>query len=316
MAESKWWHKKEKAGMFLLKLTLYMVVYLPAAVLKVCIFFVTLFYYAVNREERRNIALFRKNLLNYYKDDMKDILSKTSTFSNFYAFSESICDKIAVWKGKIKYEDLVFSNVEYLHNELSFGYGDKNKKGQILLVSHFGNIEVFRAISRHIKETRIAILVYQKNSQAFANIINEISQTELKVFEVSDLSIDKMLELSELLNNGCHIGIMADRISLNDKKNIKVKFLGQECLLPTGAFILAGLLKCPVTTIWCEKINDKYHIDIEKVADKVLLTGNKEASVRPHVEKYISVLEKHVKNNPTQWFNFYNFWQVKHENNK
>ena len=163
MAESKWWHKKEKAGMFLLKLTLYMVVYLPAAVLKVCIFFVTLFYYAVNREERRNIALFRKNLLNYYKDDMKDILSKTSTFSNFYAFSESICDKIAVWKGKIKYEDLVFSNVEYLHNELSFGYGDKNKKGQILLVSHFGNIEVFRAISRHIKETRIAILVYQKN---------------------------------------------------------------------------------------------------------------------------------------------------------
>lgn len=316
MAENKWWKKEEKAGMFLLKITLYMVVYLPSVILRVCIFFVTLFYYVVNKEERNNIALYRKNLLNYYKDDVKDTLSKTTTYSNFYAFSESICDKIAVWKGKIEYKDLVFANEEYLHNELSIKYDDKDRKGHILLVSHFGNIEVMRAISRHIKETKIAILVYQQHSQSFANMINEISKTELKAFDVSDLSIDKMLELSELINEGCHIGIMADRVSLNDRKNIKVKFLGEDCLLPTGAFILAGLLKCPVTTIWCEKIKGKYHVEIEKVTDKVILSGNKEDSIRPYINKYVSILEKHIKNNPTQWFNFYNFWQVNNEKDK
>lgn len=316
MEEKKWWNKKEKAGFFLLKLTLYLVIILPAFILKIVIFIVTLFYYIVNKEERNNIATYRNNLKKYFNGEVKEILSHTSVFSNFYAFSESICDKIAVWKGKIEYNDLVFANIEYLHNELSFGFGDINKSGQILLVSHFGNIEVLRAISRHIKETKIAILVYQKNSQTFANIINEISKTDLKAYDVEDLSIDKMLELSELLKNGCHIGIMADRVSINDKKNIKVKFLGQDCYLPTGAFILAGLLKCPVTTIWCEKINGKYNIELEKIADNIILSRNKEESVRKYVEQYVSILEKHVKNNPSQWFNFYNFWQVTNENNK
>ena len=316
MEEKKWWNKKEKAGFFLLKLTLYLVIILPAFILKIVIFIVTLFYYIVNKEERNNIATYRNNLKKYFNDEVKEILSHTSVFSNFYAFSESICDKIAVWKGKIEYNDLVFANIEYLHNELSFGFGDINKSGQILLVSHFGNIEVLRAISRHIKETKIAILVYQKNSQAFANIINEISKTNLKAHDVENLSIDKMLELSELLKNGSHIGIMADRVSINDKKNIKVKFLGVDCYLPTGAFILAGLLKCPVTTIWCEKYQGKYHIELEKIADSIVLSRNKEESVRKYVEKYISILEKHVKNNPSQWFNFYNFWQVTNENNK
>ncbi len=308
MKDKNWYHKKEKAGLFLLKVTLYMVIYLPAFILKFITFFVALFYYITNKDERNNILLYRKKLQSYFNNEINDKLIATSSFSNFYAFSESICDKIAVWKGKIKYDDLVFNNEEYLHDELSFGYSE-NKKGQILLVSHFGNIEIFRAISRHIKETKIAILVYQKNSQVFANIINEISHTDLKAFDVSDLSIDKMLELSELLNNGCHIGIMADRVSVNDKKNIKINFLGSECFFPTGAFILAGLLKCNVTTIWCEKINGKYHIDIEKIADNIKLSRNKETSVKPYVEKYVAILEKHIKNNPTQWFNFYNFWQ-------
>lgn len=316
MEEKKWWNKKEKAGIFLLKITLYLVIFLPAFMLKFVIFIVTLFYYAVNKEERNNIAIYRKNLKNYFNGDIKEILSHTSVFSNFYAFSESICDKIAVWKGKIEYTDLVFANEEYLYNELSFGFGDINKSGQILLVSHFGNIEVLRAVSRHIKEIKIAILVYQKNSQAFASIINEISQTDLRAYDVEDLSIDKMLELSELLKSGCHIGIMADRVSVNDKKNIKVKFLGVDCCLPIGAFILAGLLKCSITTIWCEKINGKYNIELEKIADNIILSRNKEESVRKYVEQYVSILEKHVKNNPSQWFNFYNFWQVTNENNK
>ena len=133
---------------------------------------------------------------------------------------------------------------------------------------------------------------------------------------MEDLSIDKMLELSELLKSGCHIGIMADRVSVNDKKNIKVKFLGVDCCLPIGAFILAGLLKCSITTIWCEKINGKYNIELEKIADNIILSRNKEESVRKYVEQYVSILEKHVKNNPSQWFNFYNFWQVTNENNK
>lgn len=310
MKENQWWDKKEKAGIFLLKLTLYLVIFMPTFILKIITFIVTSFYYVFNKEERKNIYIYRQNVKNYFQDNIKEILPKTSVFSNFYAFSESICDKIAVWKGKIKYNDLIFTNEEYLHQELSFNL-DNNKSGQILLVSHFGNIEVFRAISRHIKETKIAILVYQKNNQAFTNIINEISKTDLKAFDVSDLSIDKMLELSELIKNGCHIGIMADRVFLNSKKYINVKFLGKDCLLPTGPYILASLLKCPITTIWCEKIKGKYHITLEKIADSVSFSRDKEKDIKKYAEKYIEIYEKHIKNNPTQWFNFYDFWRVK-----
>lgn len=316
MSNNKWYQKKEKAGILLLKITIYAVVYLPTFLLKFLIFIITLFYYGISRQERQHIDTYIKNLQSYFKNETNNKILKISSFSIFYAFSESICDKIAVWKCKIMHKDLIFYNEEYLYKELYFGYGEKEKKGQILLVSHFGNIEVFRAMIRYIKGIKIAILVYHQNSQAFANIMNEISKTELIAFDVRELSIAKMLELSELLNNGCHIGIMADRVSLNEKKNIKVKFLGKDCYFPTGAFILAGILKCAVTTVWCEKSNGKYYVDAEKITDNIVLSRDKKESVRKYVEQYISILEKHIKNNPTQWFNFYDFWKEGNENDK
>ena len=118
MEEKKWWNKKEKAGFFLLKLTLYLVIILPAFILKIVIFIVTLFYYIVNKEERNNIATYRNNLKKYFNDEVKEILSHTSVFSNFYAFSESICDKIAVWKGKIEYNDFITELNEKVENTL------------------------------------------------------------------------------------------------------------------------------------------------------------------------------------------------------
>lgn len=302
-AKKEWWKKKERANMMWLKITLICVTYLPQFILKFLIFFVCSFFCFFSKKERDNLAIFKQALQEYFpNDDFK----KLSSFQHFYAFGECVCDKFAVWSKKIKYQDLLFVNGEQKNKAFM------QKRGRIILVSHFGNTEVARAMERQKgRASKMNILVHSRNAKEFAQIINQISGVNFGIFEVEDLNVSKMIELKECIERGESIGIMGDRISLNQNqsKNVEVNFLGRSCLFPSGAFLLAGMLECPISMLWCEKIGDRYLVTFEELSEKIILTRDKTASIRPFLQTYIHSLEQKIRNNPTQWFNFFNIWE-------
>lgn len=299
----EWWKKEEKASMMWLKITLLCVTYLPQFILKILTFFVCVVFYLFSRRERKNLAIFKRSLQAYFpNDDFK----KLTTFGHFYAFGECICDKFAVWSKKIKYQDLLFVNEEQKNNAFT------QERGRIILVSHFGNIEVARAMERQKgRASKMNILVHSQNAKEFTQIINQISGVDFGIFEVEELDVAKMIELKECIDRGESIGIMGDRISLNQNqsKNIEAEFLGKPCLFPSGAFLLAGMLDCPISMLWCEKIKGRYLVTFEELASQITLTRDKSASIRPYLQLYIHSLEQKIRNNPTQWFNFFNIWE-------
>lgn len=303
MQNSKaWWEKQEKASMLWLKITLLCVIYLPSFLLKLLTYCVSSVYFVFSHTERKSLAKFHKNLQAYYP---QNDFSHLRTYQHFYAFSECICDKFAIWSKKFDLKNIVFVNEEQKDAWYSGNYG------QIILVSHFGNIEIARALEREAsRQSKMNVLVHSQNTKKFSEIINQISGVDSGVFEVGHLGIEEMLTLKQCIDRGESIGIMGDRISLNpnQSKNIKVKFLGQECLLPSGAFLLAGLLKCPISMLWCEKRGKKYHITYEPLAQEIVLGQDKEASIRPYLERYVRSLEEKILHNPTQWFNFFDIW--------
>lgn len=239
----------------------------------------------------------------YYPQDSFENLH---AYQHFYAFGECICDKFAVWSNKIKYQDLLFANEE----QKNIGFSAKH--GQIILVSHFGNIEIARAMEKN-RKNKMNILVHSKNAKDFNEMINQISGVRFGVFEVENLGIKEMLRLKECIDQGENIGIMGDRISFgsNQNKNIKIKFLGEDCLFPSGAFLLAGILQCPISMLWCEKRKGKYLITYEPLAEKIILGKNKLESIYPYLQQYVHALEERIRHNPTQWFNFFDFWNQK-----
>ena len=304
-----WWQRKERAGVFFLNLTLLLVIILPNFLLDFCIFVVTLFYFLFSKEERRNLGTFYDHLQSFLGQEKLPFFKKQrAVYRNFYYFGWAICDKIAVWKGKITYKDLVVPHRELMDKELR-----SKQRGHILLVSHYGNIEVARAMSNAFDKLDITILVYQENALNFLNLINKVSQNKLRVICVNTLDIQSILELEKILENGGHIGIMGDRIAIDSTKNARFSFLGQECFFPQGAFLIAGLLKSKISILWCEKMGEKYQVELERIFvegkdSNVVLGRDKQESVRALIQQYVESLEKRVCANPQYWFNFYDFW--------
>lgn len=297
----KWFEKNEKAGKFWLRLSIHFVTFLPTFLVRFTCFFVSLFYYIISPKERKNIKEFYANLQEFEQNKGLN-LSKASVFRNFYEFGISIADKIAVYKGKIGIKDLIIINQQLLFDELLH-----KKEGQIIITSHFGNIEIARVLSKALEEQRLCVLVYNQHAQHFSQMLNELSKTKIPSFCVDELDLAKMLELKNLLENGTHFGIMGDRSAIKGK-NLRLNFLGKACFLPQGAFLLASLLKTDALMLWCERIKNGYEVEVQKLGyDKRL---GKNEVVMQMAQKYIENLEKRVCKRPYLWFNFYDFWRT------
>lgn len=304
----QWFERNEKASMFWLNITIFLVRYLPRFALNIAVIFVTFIYFIFSKKEQKNLKNFYALAKQYYPPTkpLPKLLKKPRIYLNFYYFGWAICDKVAAWIGKIRYENLAIKDVDFLVKELCSG-----GKGQILVMSHFGNVDVANAISSRFDNLHITAFVYQKNTQDFLKMIDKVSAKKLPRIFVSDIDIAKLLELKAILDKGGHIAIMGDRVAINSKRNMTMKFFGKDCIFPYGAFIIAYLLRAKISSLWCEKTNGKYHIELENLCENhywEIPFKSRELAIKPILAKYIASLENHAINNPTQWFSFYDFW--------
>lgn len=301
--QNLWWKKQERGGAFFLRLSLFLSQILPEFALKLIVKIVVWFYYIFSKNERENIAEFRRNLGEFAGSQT---LNGTSVFSHFEAFGGAICDKFRVWKDKIKDSELEIIDLEHIKSELIGA-----QKGQILLTAHLGNVEICKALGARVDGFRMVILVYDKNSREFNEVLKRISQNDgsVRMMAVNKLDVAAMLELKNIVESGEHIGIMGDRTPLGGDKAARVKFLGKEAGFNYGPYLIAGILGVKISSLWCQKIDGKFRIELVPLASAVKLGRDKAAAAREYLQIYVRELENRCKQTPTQWFNFFDFWR-------
>lgn len=301
--QNLWWKKQERGGVFFLRLSLFLSQILPEFALKLIVKIVVWFYYLFSKNERENIAEFRRNLSEFAG---AQTLKKTSVFSHFEAFGGAICNKFRVWKGKIKDDELEIIDLERIKSELIGA-----QKGQILLTAHLGNVEICKALAARVEGFRMVILTYDENSRKFNEVLREISQNggSVRMMAVNKLDVAAMLELKNIVESGEHIGIMGDRTPLGGDKAARVKFLGKEASFNYGPYLIAGILGVKISSLWCQKIGSKFRIELVPLASAVKLGRDKAAAARQYLQIYVRELENRCKQTPTQWFNFFDFWR-------
>ena len=301
--QNLWWKKQERGGAFFLRLSLFLAQILPEFALKLIVKIVVWFYYIFSKNERKNIAEFRRNLSEFAGSQT---LKGTSVFSHFEAFGGAICDKFRVWKGKIKDSELEIIDLGRIKSELIGA-----KKGQILLTAHLGNVEICKALGARVDGFRMVILVYDKNSREFNELLKHISQNDgsVRMMQVNELDVAAMLELKNIVESGEHIGIMGDRTPLGGDKAARVKFLGKEASFNYGPYLIAGILGVKISSLWCQKIGGKFRIELVPLASAVKLGRDKAAAAREYLQIYVRELENRCKQTPAQWFNFFDFWR-------
>lgn len=230
-----------------------------------------------------------------------------SPFRNFIMFGEIMLDKMLVWTGRIRREDVVFDTPATL-DEI-----EKNHKGGIIIVSHVGNFEICSALADSVPDLQMTILIYTRHAQKFNKLLKRVSGSDdVEIMQVTEVSPITAMQLAERVRAGGYVVIAGDRTPVTGENRVsRVEFLGRDAPMPQGAFILAGLFKCPVYLLFCLKQKGRYHVWIEHFG-RVLDFGDRGRRgeiLDDAVQRFAHRLEHYCKMAPLQWFNFFPYWE-------
>ena len=299
----RWSELKEKGGM--LPLTLVLCLYRLGGrwLCRLCLYLI-IFWYWLFSQTARQASL---NYLQYVhafarqQSPFAQAPSMSHTYAHLMAFGECILDKIEGWLGHIPAQQLRLHGHEHLRQYY--------QKGAIIVVSHFGNIELLRAIKSDTPQ-KINVLVYQKHATQFNQFLKKLNpKADVHLISVDELGIETALLLQDKLDQGEWVIVAADRVPVESQRVQQVEFLGEHAAWPQGAWILASLLKVPVLAIFCYRYQRHFDLHIHPLAEKVEFPRATRMQAMQHLtRRYVALLEQHCVRAPYQWFNFYQFW--------
>ena len=184
-----------------------------------------------------------------------------------------------------------------------------SREGAILLGAHVGSFEAMRARGSS-RGHDIHVLAYLDNAKKINTVLAEIDPAmQARVIELG--GVDAILRAKEVVEAGGLVAMLGDRVGLNDK-TLTVPFLGGEAPFPTGPFLLASALRCPVYLVFGVYLEGaRYQLWCERFSDRVELPrASREAALRGYVERYAARLEEVARAHPFNWFNLYDFWSA------
>ena len=257
-----------------------------------------------NKRVRSVCLAYYKNLSDYANTKGKT-LPKYSVHKHIYTFAKSILIRVLTWKEWVKQPDLVaFKDLDKLNFLL------KRNQGSVIFGSHIGSIDTLRALNNQSYKCPVNILIWTKNSQKLETYLGEINKnSNVKMFITQEVNPSLGVMLKEAIDKHENIVILADRLSDENSRKVKVNFLGMPASFPQGPWILANVLKAPILTLHFINSNGKNSFVCKDWGVINIPRLNREKAIQEYAQKYAYELEDLVINSPCEWFNFYDFWQ-------
>jgi predicted LPLAT superfamily acyltransferase len=223
-------------------------------------------------------------------------------YRHIHAFASTIHDRLYFINDRFELFDIEVRGGELITGLLAQG------RGAFLMGAHLGSFEVLRALARENLDLDVAMVMYEENARkinAALAAVNPAAQQEI----IPLGRPDSMLRVRQRLQQGAIVGILGDR-SLGDDAVLPVSFLGAPATLPTGPFRMAALLRQPVIFMAGLYLgSNRYRIHFEALADfSATLPTGREAAQREAIAKFAATLDRHCREAPYNWFNFYDFW--------
>ncbi|MCJ0974646.1 glycosyl transferase [Pseudomonas sp. PS1] len=303
-ADTHWAGHRERGSFALMKLTAWAVRVVGRKPMAPVLYLIVLYFYLFGRRARRSAWVYQQHLANWSgRADLQP--SAGSVYRQFMAFADTLLDKLDVWGGRLSLDRLVVHDPANLHADL------KGPRGQLLVGSHLGNLEICRALAELGRQVTLNVLVHTRHAERFNKLLDESGADRLRLVQVSELDPATMLDLSQRLDRGEWLAIAGDRIPLHGGRTATADFLGQPAAFPQGPWLLAGLLQCPANLLFCLKQGEQFHVHLEPFAETVQWRRReREAVVQQWVQRYADRLAARCLEAPLQWFNFYPFWNT------
>lgn len=181
------------------------------------------------------------------------------------------------------------------------------RRGAILVGAHCGSFEALRAQGDgHGYD--IHVLAYLENARKISSVFAALSP-EMQARVINLGAPGALLHAKDVVDAGGMIALLGDRVGLNERE-VTVPFFGREAAFPTGPFLLAHSLGCPIYfVLGLYRGGNRYDLYCEPMAERVRLPRKgREEALKELVADYARRLERHARSAPLNWFNMYDFW--------
>ena len=227
------------------------------------------------------------------------------TMRHFLSFAETILDKMLAVGGRYRFDRLRFVGRAALEAQMKSG------RGALLVTAHMGCLEMCQALgdAPHLKLT---VLVHTLHAERFNRVLERLSPGRaVRLLQVTELTPATAVLLAQRIAEGEFVAIAGDRVPLHAGRanTVAVPFLGRPAPFPTGAYVMASLLKCPLVMMGCIRQGDTHEIVFERIAEEVRLPrADRLAACAAYAGDFAQRLERLLARAPYEWFNFYSFW--------
>lgn len=224
-------------------------------------------------------------------------------YRHFFTFAATIHDRVYLVNRRFDMFDVDVYGEDVLRKLIAEG------NGLFLIGAHLGSFEVIRALGRKDTDLRVAMVMHEDNAKKINAMLAAINPKAAQ--DIIGLgSVDAMLKVRERLDDGCLVGMLADRTTGNDTQ-YRVQILGANANLPGGPFRMAALLRRPVVFMAGLYLGgNRYAIHFDQFADfSAVERSQRDVALQAAISRYAALLDRYCRKAPYNWFNFYDFWQ-------
>lgn len=259
-------------------------------------------YYLIFRASARRSAL---PYLSHRFPGYGKVMLFFATYLYFFRFGQVLIDQACmgiVDKEKIK--------IDFPEKDKLIKIA-KDKKGMVLLTTHAGNWMTALTAMDNVGE-KVNLLLNLENGEGahISEIFNK--RDDFHLIPPSGF-MGGLVEATNALNSGEIVSIMGDRCE--GARSLNINFLGEKASFPLTPYHLATATESNIVVLLTARTGMlSFSINVYSISDELDM-GNcpRDEAIKTMSEKYVSLVEKHVKLHPYMWYNFFNSWKTTKE---
>ena len=293
---AEWVGKRERGSTQLLRLMAFVSMRLGRRISRIPLYGIALYFFLFAPSARRQSR-------RYLRRAVGRSPTALDRFRHVLYFATTIHDRVYLINERYDTFSVTIDGEATMRSQV------QQSQGAFLMGAHMGSFEIIGSIGRRQPGLQVSMAMYEDNARKINGILAAINP-DAKPDIISLGHINAMLRIADRLDRGAFVGMLGDR-TLGDEPVHEVTILGERAYLPTGPMRAAAILRRSVFfMLGLYRGGNRYHVVFEPIADFSDVTPKtRDAAVRIAVERYAALLDRHCRNDPYNWFNFFDFWR-------